>query len=256
VNVAVGTLIYREGAYIIDKFLANQKQIQQVYPLSMLIFATSEADFIDDLNRLITSWELNATVIHYEVVKPHYAGNRIWNITCGREALRDYVLSKTGAHYLLFLDADSILDPSVIVRMKEEIKGYDVVFSGYPLRNYGIGLAGCGCLMLTREVLEKIAFRCYEFKNGEVIFEDNVLEVDLFNLRSRIKKGFFVRLEHYRDENDFVYIDPQPVGIFRKAVNSAFPRYLLNKMSILMHCNIPWRFKVFYNKLIKRFKTR
>jgi hypothetical protein len=255
-NVAIGTPIYREGAYIIDKFLANQKQIQQVYPSSTLIFATSEADFIDDLNRLITSWELNATVIYYEVIKPAYASNRIWNITCGREALRDYVLSRTGANYLLFLDADSIYEPSVITKIEKEINGYDVVFSGYRLRNYGTGLAGCGCLMLTRRVLENIEFKCYEFKNGEVIFEDNVLEIDLFRIRSRMKKGFFVRIDHYRNENEFMCTSPQPVGLLRRLVNSAFLRYLLNRVSILVHYNIPWRCKVFYHRLIDSIKSK
>jgi hypothetical protein len=255
VNIAIGTPIYRDGAYIIDKFLSNQEQIQQAYQSSTLILATAEPDYVKELNRLINEWELRANVILYDVVKPGYARDRIWNITCGREALRNYMLSQTGANYLLFLDADSVYEPSVIAKMENEIEEYDVVFSGYRLRNYGTGLVGCGCLMLTREVLEKIEFKCYEFRNGEVIFEDNILEIDLFHLRSRVKKGFFVTIDHYKDENKFGHIDPQPVGILRKIVNSTFLRYLLNRVSILVRCNIPWRFKVLYNKLIGGIKV-
>jgi len=49
VNVVVGAPIYRAGAYILDKSLANQKEIQKNYPSSELVFATSEPDFVKEL---------------------------------------------------------------------------------------------------------------------------------------------------------------------------------------------------------------
>lgn len=51
--------------------------------------------------------------------------------------------------------------------------------------------------MLTREILRKIKFRCCEFKNGEVISEDQVLDMDLFRCHARVKKGIFVSVRHY-----------------------------------------------------------
>ncbi len=248
VNLVIGTPIYRQGAYVIDRFLSNQSQIQQSYPSSELILATSDYDFIKELESLVSFWKLRGTVLHYEVVKPDHARNSIWNIACGREAIRGYILSQTDARYVLFLDADMTFEPSVIRIMENEIQGYDVVFSGYPLKDHGIGLAGVGCAMLTRSILEKIKFRCYEFKNGEVIFEDNVLEMDLFRLGSRVKKGFFLSINHYTSAIEARHTTPQPVGILRKITNYSFARYWLIRASIMIQHNIPWKLKVLLSK--------
>ena len=102
--------------------------------------------------------------------------------------------------------------------------------------------------MLTRGILERIEFRCYEFRNGEVICEDNILEMDLFRLSSRINKGFFLSLSHYKSENEAAYITPQPVGALRRITNSAFVRYALIKASIMIQYDIPWKLKVLLNK--------
>jgi len=127
--------------------------------------------------------------------------------------------------------------------------GYDVVFSGTPLRGYGTGLAGAGCAMLTRSILERFKFRCYEFKNGEVMFEDNILEMDLFRLGSRVKKGFFLSLSHYISAAEVKHIAPQPVGILRKIVNCPFVRYWLIRASIIIQRNIPWKLKALLSRL-------
>ena len=52
-DVLVGTPIYREGAYILEKFLANQKEIQQRYPPSELVLATVEHDFAEELEKTL-----------------------------------------------------------------------------------------------------------------------------------------------------------------------------------------------------------
>jgi len=66
VNVVIGTPIYRQGAYVLDKFLYNQKQIQQSYPLSELILATSEYDFIKELESLVSFWKLKVLLCSIE----------------------------------------------------------------------------------------------------------------------------------------------------------------------------------------------
>lgn len=248
-NVIVGAPAHREGAYVMDKFLANQQQIQLNYPSSELVLATSEAGFIEELEGFLASRRLRGKTILYETIKPAYARSRLWNITCGREAIRNYVLSQTDARYLLFLDADMTVDPSVITIMEREIQNRDAVFSGYSLRHYGIGLAGCGCVMLRRSVLERLRFRCYEFKNGQVIFEDNVLEMDLCRLGCKVKKGFFVSITHYTEEAEGQHIDPQPLSLYRKIVNNNFIRYVLIRLSIAARYNIPWHVKALLNKL-------
>ena len=90
-NVVVGAPVYRQGAYVIDKFMSNQQEIQRAYPSCELVLATNEADLADDLKHLLRRWELRGRVITYETVKPDYARTRVWNIACGREAMRRYM---------------------------------------------------------------------------------------------------------------------------------------------------------------------
>ena len=87
VDVVIGTVIYRQGSYIIDKFLANQKEIQQEYPSSELLLATNEPDYVEELGRFIKLGGVKGRVIPYETAKPSYARSKVWNIACGREAI-------------------------------------------------------------------------------------------------------------------------------------------------------------------------
>jgi hypothetical protein len=249
IDVVVGVLIYRQGAYIIDKLLANQKEIQREYPSSELVLATNEGDFVQELERLLSHWGLKGGVILYETIKPEHARSKVWNIACGREAIRRYTLSQSEVRYLLSLDADLICDVDIIGIMEKEIRGYDIVFNGCPLRDYGIGLAGAGCVMISRSVLEQIRFRCIEFKNGDVMFEDNLLELDSFRLRSRIKRGFFLHLSHYRSAIEARNIEPHPVSLYQRITTSVLVRYVLIRASLIVKRNIPWRLKVIADKL-------
>ena len=125
-NVVVGAPVYRQGAYVIDKFMANQQEIQRAYPFSELVLATNEADLVRDLEHLLRRWELRGRVITYETVKPDYARHRVWNIACGREAIRQYMLSQTEARYYMSMDVDMVYDPAVatsISRRMEESTG-------------------------------------------------------------------------------------------------------------------------------------
>jgi hypothetical protein len=246
--IAIGTPVCRQRAYVLDLFLDNQKQIQQARPAASLLLATCEEDFAVELEGRIKSMALQGEVIRYEVAKPDYATSEIWNIACGREAIRRHVLKNSLYSHLLFLDADMVFDPLVIGKLEGLLKGYDVIFSGYPLRNYGMGLAGAGCLMLTRHILEKIHFRCYEFKNGQVIFEDNLIEMDVFEAGGKIRKGYFISIDHYASERDVRHIGPQKVDAVRMVTSSAFVRYCLIKASVLLKWNIAWSLKVALNR--------
>jgi hypothetical protein len=252
--IVVGTPICRERAYVLQLFLSNQKQIQQAFPRSELVLATCENDFAEELKLLMKSSALRGEIIEYTVSKPGHARNNIWNIACGREVIRRHVLKKNEASHLLFLDSDMVFDTAVIDKMVAALKGYDIVFSGYPLRYHGKGLAGAGCLLLTRNILGKIIFRCYEFKNGQVIFEDNLIEMDVFQAGGRIRKGYFVSIDHYVNGKEALHIDPQEVDIIRKVTSSAFVRYCLMKASVLMKWNIAWGLKVFLNRPARQGK--
>jgi len=251
VSVLICTPVYRDGSYILDKFLENQKEIQGNYPLSRLVLATNENDFIDELNELLEYHRLRGNVILYEVEKPKYAKNKVWNVARGREALRRYMLSYTNASYMLCLDADMTYDPNVINILVKEIPGYSLVHSGAALREFGIALSGSSCTMLTRNVLERIEFRCCEFKNGSVIPEDLMIEMDMFRLRCNTKRGFFVSSCHYLNESEAKCITAGPVSILRRQANNPFFRYVLIRTSILLGYNIPWALKVLVNRLMR-----
>jgi len=238
-RVLIGTPVYREGAYAFEKYLTNQQQIQQACPDCDLVLATNDTGYAGELDAMLRTWRLRGKVITYQVQKPGYAKSRLWNIASGREAIRRYFLSRPEAESLLFLDADMTYDPQVVTILGKELSGQDAVFSGYRFRNNRIGLSGAGCLLLRRQALEKIRFRCYEFTNGQVINEDNVAEMDLFRQRCRIKKGFFLAIDHYYSATDARSLRPQKVGLYRKVFTSAFARFCLIRASVVFHYNIP-----------------
>ncbi|MFC2039360.1 glycosyltransferase family A protein, partial [Chloroflexota bacterium] len=238
VTVIVGTPIHRAGACILDKFLANQKEIQQNHPSSELVLATIEDNFAEELEKLLSLHSLRGQILRYETAKPDYARSRVWNIAYGREAIRQYTLLQTEARYLLFLDADMTFEPAVIEIMERQIQGYDAVFSGYPLRHFGIALAGTGCCMLPKSILEAVEFRCLEFKNGVIMSEDVMLELDLIRSGKRIKKGFLLNISHYKSEEQIKSISPRPVGPYRRITHSAFVRYALIRATMALKRDI------------------
>ncbi len=249
IDVAIGTLAYEAGSYILDKFIANQKQIQECFPTSELIMATSEKNYAANLMNMLTDYGVRGSVISYDIESPYYSKDRIWNIASGREAIRKHFLQKSYPQYLLFLDLDMTFETSVIRTMLKAMQGYDVVFSGYPFKDEGSGLAGCGCVMLTREVLEKIKFHCYEFKNGEVIFEDNLLEMDAYRKGFKINRGYFIGIKHYLSADKFRYGKPHDVIILRKILHNSRIRYFLIRLSVAIKFNVPWFLRRCRNKI-------
>jgi hypothetical protein len=250
-RILIGVLIYRKGAYILDKFLSNQAKIQQQSPSSELVIATAEHDFAGELESMMNRWQLKSRILTYEIVKPEKAKNIIWNIASGRESVRQYFLHHSEAEGLLFLDADMIYDPKVIEIMSRELHGYDAVFSGAPRKDFGIGFAGAGCLLLKRKALEKVRFRCFEFKNGDIIAEDTTLEMDLFRRGCHIKKGIFVSLNHYIDSTESRHINPTKVSLYKSISHSPFLRYCLIRASTLIHYNIPAHLRVLLHGGVK-----
>jgi glycosyltransferase involved in cell wall biosynthesis len=250
-EVIVGTPICRRTSFILDKFLSNQQEIQQAYPDCSLVLATDEPDFVAELEEQIELYHLKGEVIVYETVKPDYARSRVWSVASGREAVRQYTLSQK-AEYLLFFDSDMVYEPSVISIMKKKIQNFDVVSSGYRSRRWGDWVLGGGCLMINRETLNKITFRCYEFKNGRVIYEDEILDMDLFTCNARVNKGIFAAIEHYKGREQYYAIEPQPMGWFRTVTNSPLVRYILIRMSVLIRYNIARRLYALSRKLLPR----
>jgi len=254
-DVIVGAPICRRTAFALDKFLANQREIQQAYHDCRLVMATDEPDFVDDLEEQIKRHHLKGEVITYETVKPDYARSRIWSVTCGREAIRQYTLLQ-GAEYLLCLDGDMVYEPSLISIMKSKIKGFDVAYSGFRFRLYGTFGFGTSCFMINRKILSKMTFKCYEFRNGQELDDGESIFLELFRYRARLNKGFFLPIKHYRNSQEYYAIEPQPVCWLRIISNSLLVRYILVRMGVLLGFNIAGKLHILFHRKTKFLPRR
>lgn len=251
VRVLVGSPTYRAGAYALDRFLENQREVQRSFPNSELVLATVEHDFARELESLLASYSIMGRVLLYEVVKPPYARSFIWNVACGREGIRRYMLSETDADYLLSLDHDMIYEPDIIRVLLNEIRGYDVVHSGHRVRwsDHAIAM-GAGCALISRQVLEKVPFKCFEFRNGDILDDGLTFELDLIRSGCRVKKGVFLHIGHYIDAKKVRSIAPQPLGLFRKISTSTPFRYALLRSSLLLRRDISSRLHITLFRLL------
>lgn len=236
-EVVAGTPICRRAAFVLDKFLANQREIQQAYPDCRLVLATDEPDFVAELEEQIKLHHLKGEVITYETVKPDYARSRIWSVTCGREAIRQYTLLQ-GAEYLLCLDGDMVYEPSVISIIKSKIQGVDVAYSGFRLRPRGTLGFGTSCFMINRKILSKITFRCYEFRNGGELDDGEAIFLELFRYHARLNKGFFVPIKHYMNSHEYYAVEPQPMRWYQILTHILVVRYILTRVGVLARYNI------------------
>jgi hypothetical protein len=251
--IIIGTPVHSAGAYALNSFLSNQKEIQDIYPYCKLVLAVPEyeRDFIKTIEALVQLYHLKSEIIAYSVQKPSYASNRIWNIVSARNAIRSYFLNNTTAGKLLFLDSDMTFDPRIISILESNMHNNSALFSGYYLRDGRLGLAGAGCLMMDRKVMESITFRCKEYKNGQVIHEDNLLEYDLFRKGFKTKKGLFIKIKHFSSSEVFVITTPRKVRLFKRITNAPFLRFCIINLSLLFHYNIAWALFLKHNRPAK-----
>ncbi len=200
-KVIIGVPVNAKSGYIIEKFLQNQKEIQERSQETITVFATEDIEFAQRLDILSKSYKISYEILNFEIKRPINTNDRIWNIVSARNAIRDFFL-KSNADYLVFMDADMIFDPEIVNKLvKIAEKGYDVVYNGYSNKSVQkrINLTGFGGTLLKWWVMEKIKFRCKE-RNGRVIDEGVFLEVDLVRIGAKVYRGFVSYCEHY-DEN-------------------------------------------------------
>jgi len=236
-DVIVGVPIYQRTSFVLDKFLANQREIQTAYPGCRLVLATNEPDFVEELREQINLHSVMGEVITYDTVKPEDARTCLWNIACGREALRRHVLAKK-SRFFLSLDADMLFDASVVAIMKNRIAGFDAVFSGCRSRPHGAWVYGNGCRLWNSRILNDLFFRRYEFSNGEVVDVGEAVDGSLFRYHAKVSKGFFVSIKHYMNSEDCYTAEPYPAGWFRRLTNNLLLRFILIQVSILIRHNI------------------
>jgi hypothetical protein len=247
IEVLVGTTAVRKSSFALGHFLRNLYDIQNAYSGSELVIATDEPDFVGELESLLREYRLKSRVVVYRTEKPDYAKNhRIWSMTFGREAIRRYARG-TDASYLLSLDADMTYDSKIINILLDEIGEYDVVQSGYMMRSKAINALGfgLGCSLIKKEALDKIEFRCLEFKTGQIIEEGNAFEMDLVRRNLKIKKGIFLSINHYSSNREMIPINPGSLTRLQKITTYPLLRYLILQLSIMFRYDITRYLQIF-----------
>lgn len=237
-KIVVGTTVVRKSAYVLDKFLENQKKIQDNYFDSELVIATDEIKFLGRLKDYLKRYGLKGEVIYYETKKPDYAKDRTWSISCGREVIRQYALNNS-FDYLLSVDADMVYSSSIIQILLGISNGFSVVQSGYKGKsttNVGFGLS---CTLIKKEIFENVSFRCMEFKHNYHLIEDgNMFEYDAFRKGARFRKGVFVDIGHYVSVNEKVDIKSRKISLQKRFIIHPFLRYLVVKLSLWLKYDI------------------
>ena len=253
-KVLIGTTVIRKYAFVLDKFLENQKNIQNNFIGSELVIVTDEINFLEELRNYFIRYNLKGEVVYYKIQKPDYAKDRIWSITCGREAIRQFAI-KNKPDYLLSVDADMIFDNSLIQIFLGISNGFDVVQSGYKGRatdNIGFGLS---CTLISKDIFEKLVFRCKEFKNGQLICDGDMFEYDAFRKGAKIKKGIFVEIEHYVDTKKKIAIKPYNLTLQKRLLVSPAMRYLMVASSLCLRYDLGSLLqKVIYREVRKELK--
>lgn len=235
-KVLVGMTAVRKSAYILDKFLQNQKEIQNNFSGSELVIATDELKFLGYLKSHFEKHKLKGEVIYYETERPDYAKDRNWSMSAGRQECRRYMLANN-FDFLLIVDSDMIYDNSLIQILLGISNGYDVVQSGYRSKhNSNIGFGGCN--LIGKEIIGKVKFRCREFKNGVIIEEGNMFEYDTFRKRAKIKKGVFVKIEHYSSLTEKVSVSPRKFSLIKRLMVQPLIRYLIVRISLIVKQDI------------------
>lgn len=238
-KTVIGTTMVKKSAYAIDKFLQNQVEIQNHNPQTELVIATDEIKFLGRLSDYIDQYGLRGEAIYYKTEMPDYTkDHRIWSMSAGREAIRKYVLGRTDADWLFSVDADMTFELNTIDILKEKANRWVAVQSGYLLRDINALGFSLGCTLIRKEVLEQIKFRCYEFKNGQVIEEGNMFEYDMVKKGVKIVKGLFLGIRHYYNNTDFISTVPNKLSLSKRITTHSLIRYRLIGMSILFKHDI------------------
>ena len=241
-KVLVGTTIVRSSAYVLDKFLENQKKIQDNFTGSEMVVATDEPKFLGYLKERFENHELKGEVIYYETKKPDYAKDRNWSMSAGRQECRRYVFANN-FDFLLIVDGDMIYDNSLIQILLAISNGYDIVQSGYKSKHNGsIGFGGCN--LIRKEILRKVKFHCREFKNGTIIEEGNMFEYDTFRKRARVKKGVFVGIDHYSSPTEEVSVSLRKLSLRKRLMIRPLVRYLIVALSLRLKKDISAKLQI------------
>ncbi|TDA25330.1 MAG: hypothetical protein DSN99_08530 [Archaeoglobi archaeon] len=228
--VIIGVPISPQTEYLLEKFLKNQKEIQEKTRVDVkTVFATEDEQFAKKLRTCCKEYGINCEVILFEAKRPLNAKNRIWNIVAARNAIRDYFLN-SNAEYLVFIDSDMIFDPDILNKLIEKVKkGYDVVYNGYLDKDgLGINLTGFGGTLIKRRVMEKIVFRCKE-NNGRVIDEAVFFEIDLFKMGAKVFRSFLAYNEHHGKTTAICH--PRELKLTEKIRNSPYFRVPIHMIS-------------------------
>ena len=228
--ILIASPVYKKGSYVLKEYLKRAENMG-----IPVLLATSEHDFYQEL--------MSDMSILYDAYRPFGTKNQCWNSTAGRNAIRQYVLEHKEINFVLFLDADMIILDYLlnvpIDKLMWKLRRKDVVVSRYPGRLYGDLSGFMGCCLVSRRVLEAVPFRCMEWRNGHVLDEGDLFELDCMRQGFKINRGYFVGLRHYSDADHYREVLPHKMPLIKKLLNCDTVRRVVLELSLLFRCNLP-----------------
>lgn len=229
--IAIGIPICAKQSYVLDKLIKNQEQIKAATPQpTIIIFATEEFEFAVRLKKQLATTQLDYRIIFFIPDSGKYY--KLANITAAREAIR-HTCMELDADYLLFVDADILLDPNVLNVLLAQKQ--DVVYNSYLVHIKQVCNNGLGTCLISQKVLGMVRFRhlipsenpILLYKYNTFIDECLYFELDALHAGFRIKQGTFVSSCHYSSGSKFNRLNPSPRTRWEKIVHSRLARRIL-----------------------------
>ena len=126
--VIIGVPICESKSYILDKFLANQAEIKENYPNSLIVFAVEDTPAERKFAAVAGIGRYGEIIYHF---LPPDRQFWLYKIASAREAIRSYTLT-TSAEYLMVCDCDMTYEPNLINLMWAQTKA-EARFQSFPL---------------------------------------------------------------------------------------------------------------------------
>ena len=235
-RIIIGVPICESKTYIWPLLRQNLYDLHAAYPgYCRVVFAVE----MDDLT--LNFWEKLTDCGEVEIYKAdNYLNGGQWlhNIVSSRNALRDYFLN-SNADYLYMADCDMVIEKDALRKMHAQISGYDMVNSAYRIRQTGAWGFGSSPALYTRDLMQRVHWRCKWWAEKRFLAEDELLDFDLFLLGAKVNRGAFITNTHYASaELGHTLTAGMEIPLFRQLANSLPVRFILVGLSRLIHYDI------------------
>ena len=105
------------------------------------------------------------------------------------------------------------------------MKGYDVVYNCYLLKNGRLTFNGFGGTLLKRNIFSSVPFRCYEtMDHTAVVDEGFFFEMDVLRKKAKMFSYIIAESTHFISQNEFITLKPRNLSFMEKIKSSQLIR--------------------------------